>query len=269
MPVWFALLSAFALAKTPAPAAPTMVEATVVTTDGRTLACSVGAPKGATNGVLLLHMAGHTKEEFAALADKFLRQNLLVMTVDLRGHGGSTKPEDPAMTAMDWLSTVEDARAGVAALKARGAQRVAIVGAEIGANLALVVGAEDPSVASVTLLSPGLDYKGIVTGEAAKRYGARPILFVVSKDDSYGVRSATALDNLSPGPHTVQTFEAAGKGTRMFSKEPTLEGQILGFVSTSWLVAPGPTAPKELEIKTSTTTLETTGPKLGEGVTPQ
>lgn len=263
--VLFALLSTTALAKPTTPPAPTLTEASVVTNDGKTLTALAGAPKGATNGVLLVHMAGHSKEEFLPLAEKFLRQGLVVVAVDLRGHGENVKPEDPALTAADWLTTVEDVRAGVAALKSRGAQRVAIVGAEVGANLALVVGSEDPAVASVALLSPGLDYKGVVTGEAAKRYGARPILFIVSKDDSYAVRSTTALDSLSPGPHTVQTFEAAGKGTKMFGKEPMLEGQILGFVSTSWSVVSGPVAPSELEVKTSTTTLQTSGPKLGGG----
>jgi pimeloyl-ACP methyl ester carboxylesterase len=236
--VLFALLSTTALAKPTTPPAPTLTEASVVTNDGKTLTALAGAPKGATNGVLLVHMAGHSKEEFLALAEKFLRQGLVVVAIDLRGHGGNVKPEDPALTPADWLSTIEDVRAGVAALKTRGAQRVAIVGAEVGANLALVVGSEDPAVASVALLSPGLDYK---------------------------VRSTTALDSLSPGPHTVQTFEAAGKGTKMFGKEPMLEGQILGFVSTSWSVVSGPVAPSELEVKTSTTTLQTSGPKLGGG----
>lgn len=261
------LLMVFAaMAKAPAPS---LTDTTVTTVDGKVLAAIVGAPKGATDGVLLVHMAGRTKEEFIVLASTFLRRGLVVVAVDLRGHGASVVPGEPALTGVDWLTMVEDVRAGVALLKARGSTRVAIVGAELGANLALSVGAEDPSVASLTLLSPGLDYKGVLTADAARRYGARPILFVASRDDTYGLRSATVLDGVSPGSHTLQVFEAAGKGTRMFSKEPGLEGQILGFVTSAWTVGSTGSAPTGLEVKTETTTLQTTGPKLGEGTTPQ
>lgn len=271
MPLFAALLTSLALAAAPASkglAFPTDVS--VPTADGKTVAASVGVPaKGAQNGVVFVHMAGRNKEDWAPVADKFYRQGLLVLTVDLRGHGANvTGDAPPALTGADWSAMVEDVRAAVADLKKRGAEKVALVGAEVGANLALLVAADDPTVASVAMLSPGLDYKGLLPGEAAKRYGARPLLLVASKDDAYGLRSATALDAVSPGPHTVQVFEAAGKGTKMFNREPSLESQLLGFVNTSWTAAAPPPPTTQVELKVETEEMKTTGRRLGDETPP-
>jgi acetyl esterase/lipase len=155
-----------------------------------------------------------------------------------------------------------DVRAAVALLRDKGAKRVAIVGAELGANLAVNAAAEDPDIASIVLLSPGLDYKGVVSNDAMKRYGPRPVLFVASNDDSYGARSATVLDGFAKGVHQLQLFEAAGKGARMFNHEPMLEGQVLGFVNANW-VAAAPTAQttKDVDIKVESEGPKATGPE--------
>jgi pimeloyl-ACP methyl ester carboxylesterase len=264
MSLLLAFATALALA---APGAPFPTDTTLTTTDGKTLAASVGVPpKGGENGVVFVHMAGRNREDWSPVAEKFYRQGLLVATIDLRGHGANVTGESAVtLSAADWSAMVEDVRAGVTELKKRGAKKVALVGAEVGANLALLAAVDDPSVASLALLSPGLDYKGLVTGEAAKRLGARPVLYVASRDDAYGLRSATALDSVATGAHSLQVFEAAGKGTKMFNREPTLESQLLGFVNTSWTAtAAAPTPATQVEVKVQSEELKTTGKRLGE-----
>lgn len=259
------LLLAFVASVALAAGVPFPTDTKLPTADGQTVAASVGVPaKGGQNGVVFVHMAGRNRDDWAAVADKFYRSGMSVVTVDLRGHGGNVTSEaPPALTGADWSAMKEDVKAAVAELKKRGAQKVALVGAEVGANLALAVAADDPTIASVALLSPGLDYKGILSGEAAKRYGPRPVLYVASNDDAYGLRSATALDSVATGPHTLKVFEAAGKGTKMFNREPTLESQLLGFVNTSWTAAAVPTTgAADLTIKTDA--METTGKRIGE-----
>jgi len=238
----------------------------LTTSDGHTVQASVGVPaKAAVNGVLFVHGAGRTRDDWHALADKLYRQGLLVLTVDLRGHGANVTGAPPTLTGADWSAMETDVAAGVAELRKRGAQKVAIVGAEVGANLALLAASDDPTISSVALLSPGLDYKGLITGEAAKRYGNRPIFYAASQDDSYGLRSATALNSVATGPHTLQIFEKAGKGTAMFNREPTLEGQLMGFLATSWSAKVVPTAEAAAEIKVKAQDMTTTGTRLGEG----
>lgn len=254
----------------PAPAGAFPTDAKLPVSDGTTVTAVLGVPpKGATQGVVFVHMAGRSKEDWLPVAEKFYRSGLSVLTVDLRGHGGNVTSETPpALTGADWAAMVEDVKAGVGELKKRGAQKVAIVGAEVGANLALVVASDDPSVVSVAMLSPGLDYKGIPTGEAMKRYGPRPVLFVAGSDDSYSVRSANALESVATGQKSVTVLENAGKGTKMFNRAPTLESQLLGFVTTAWTAAPptGPTGPVDLTIKSDA--IETSGKRIGEDLPP-
>lgn len=266
MALLLALLSALALA---APAVPFPTDVTLTAADGKSIVASIGVPAKGTNGVVFVHMSGRTKDDWQVVADKFYRQGLYVAAIDLRGHGANVTGTPPTLTGADWTAMAEDVRAGVAELKKRGAQKVALVGAEVGANLALVTAANDAAIASVAMLSPGLDYKGILTGEAMKRYGARPVLIVASQDDTYGVRSATALDGLAQGPHTLTLFEAAGKGTKMFNREPGLEGQLLGFVNTSWTATPPAAAPAAVEVKVKSTEIETSGPRIGDSTAPK
>ena len=92
---------------------------------------------------------------------------------------------------------------------------------------------------------------------------ARAILFVASEDDAYGARSAGALDTLATGPHSLTLFEAAGKGTRMFNREPGLESTLVGFVSANWTVvaAVAPPAKKAtIDTRSESTSLKTSGP---------
>lgn len=251
-----------ASAKSAAVAAyPTTV--TLTTADGVALQAFEGVPARAENGVVFLHMAGRNKEDWQIVAQSFYRQGMMVSVPDLRGHGANAAGTTATLQPADYTAMVKDVNAAVASLRARGAKRVAIVGAELGANLALVAAADDPGITSVVLLSPGLDVKGVITPDAVKRYGARPALFVASKDDPYGARSATALDAQALGVHRVELYEAAGKGTRMFNREPGLESLVLGFVNSAWSGATAAAAarPTSVEIKVNSTGLETTGPE--------
>lgn len=252
------------------PGAAFPTDATLAVADGTTVTAVLGVPaKGAANGVLFVHMAGRSKDDWMPIADKFYRSGLSVLAVDLRGHGGNVTSESPpTLTGADWAAMVADVKAGVGELKKRGAQKVAIVGAEIGANLALVVASDDPGVAGVAMLSPGLDYKGIPTGEAMKRYGPRPVLLVAGSDDTYSVRSANALESVATGQKSLTVLENAGKGTKMFNRAPTLESQLLGFVTTAWTATPPsePTGPVDLTIKSDA--IETSGKRIGEDLPP-
>ncbi|MFZ5479687.1 MAG: alpha/beta hydrolase [Myxococcota bacterium] len=262
--LWFVVAGAFAgSSKAPAPAAVWPAAIALSASDGKPVPAVWGAPAKSDRGVVLVHQSGGAKEDWLAFGDKLFRGGLLVVAVDLRNKGVAA---DNAAA----LPMIEDVKAGIAHLRAKGATRIAVVGAELGANIALNLAADDPGVASVALLSPGMDYKGIITPDAIKRYGARPALFVASKDDAYGARSAQALDGQAQGPHQLVIFEAAGKGTKMFNREPSLEGTLLGFVQSGW-VAPAAAPPKAAApaVKVDAATgLETSGPTEFPSETP-
>jgi len=201
---------------------------TLTAADGVTL---VGAfyppPEAPAPGVLLLHMAGRRKEDWAQFATRLQEAGYAVLALDLRGHGESSGEPD-------WATMPDDVARAWAVLIGRpevDPGRTAIVGASIGANLALVIAAEEPQVRAVVLLSPGMDYRGIQTEEAMTAYGERPVLIAASQDDAYAAESAQVLDGLAQGQHVLVLYPRAGHGTDMFGPQPDLPGLILSWLN--------------------------------------
>jgi len=213
----------------PTPAAP--ISATLSAPDGSTLATTfyppvqVGSATGAkVPGVLLLPMANESRAEWDSFARALQLRGFAVLTADLRGQGESSGP-------VDWAKTPGDAQAVWQALVARAevdADRSGIVGASIGANLALITGANNSNVATVIALSPGQDYYGVQPAGRLGSFGQRGVLFVASQDDVYAYDSVRQLAPLVPKGETYY-FAKAGHGTDMFSM-PTLAPLLF-----SWL----------------------------------
>ena len=99
---------------------------------------------------------------------------------------------------------------------------VGIVGASIGANLAVLDAADDPGVLSIALLSPGIDYKGLRTEAAMKKFGARPALLAGSTRDPYVARSIRHLTTIGPGLREVRLTDSIAHGTVLLSRDPEL-----------------------------------------------
>ena len=166
---------------------------------------------------------------------------------------------------MDLLrKALRDVEAAVKQLRDKGCTEVAIVGASIGANLALLVAADDPEITNVVLLSPGLDYKGVSTESAIETYGERPVLIVVSKEDQYSARSGLLLDSMARGYHVLEIYDGAGHGTKMLNREPSLESLLISWLNGSYrLDAEGVGAGGGIQAGDQST-IETGGKKLGE-----
>ena len=101
-------------------------------------------------------------------------------------------------------------------------------------NVVLPDGAEvllassDPSIASLALLSPSLDYRGLRI-EAAARKVTRPMLLVAADDDPYASRSARELQKAGGGPRELLILKQAGHGTAMLGRDPTLAGALVDW----------------------------------------
>ena len=105
--------------------------------------------------------------------------------------------------------------------------RIGIAGASIGATLAALASADDPSVVSLALLSPSLDYRGLRLERAIKKYGARPVLLVASDDDGYAARSVRELQKAGGGVREVVVLSHAGHGTAMLAGDADLGRRLL------------------------------------------
>ena len=202
---------------------------TMRTEDGVTLFGSFFAPGKPGPGVILLHMQTRSREDWNALGSRLADSGFAALAIDLRGHGASDPPpagaQDPARMQLDvkaargWLAARADVRPG----------SIGIVGASIGANLAILYAAGDPSVRSLALLSAGLDYRGLKTEAAMGRIGKRAALLVASDGDAYAASSARKLSQVEGGTRELQMLGGSGHGTAMLTRQPELIAALVDW----------------------------------------
>jgi dienelactone hydrolase len=181
--------------------------------------------------VILVHMLTRSRDDWQALASHFADAGIAVLAIDLRGHGASgADPRQDLNAQQDLAPDVLDVQAARAFLSARpdlGVTTVGIAGASIGANLAVLVAASDPTIRSIALLSPGLDYRNLHSEAALKKYGERPALMIASQEDGYATRSVRRLQKAGTGTREVRLVNGAGHGTAMLARQPDLVSLIL------------------------------------------
>jgi alpha-beta hydrolase superfamily lysophospholipase len=170
-------------------------------------------------------MLHRTRREWDGLAPRLAAEGIGALALDLRGHGESGGRAAGGGMEPDYAPMVLDLRAAQAYLAQRdGVQpgRIGILGASIGSNLAALAAAGDASIASLALLSPSADYRGLRIEAAMRKIGARPVLMVASDDDPYAQRSARELQKADGGLREVMVVKQAGHGTAMLARDPDL-----------------------------------------------
>ena len=163
------------------------------------------------NSVILLHQLGKTKESWSNFAEYLQKNNYDVLALDLRGHGESDGNLNK-FKEQDFNNMEKDVKAAVAYLKK---DKLAIIGASIGGNLALNYGSKDNDVKAIIMLSPGLDYRGLNTEINANKYNKNSLI-IVSQEDSYSYTSSNTLLSLLKGNKQIKVYNNIGHGTNMF-----------------------------------------------------
>jgi dienelactone hydrolase len=204
---------------------------TFKTQDGVAIAGTLYLPGRPAPAVILLHMQTRSREDWQALGQRLAEAGLVALAIDLRGHGASDHAPPPAsgpeLGAMQL--DVKAARAYLATRPDVTGGRVGLAGASIGANLAVLAAAGDPSVRTIALLSAGLDYRGLRTEAALNRYGARPALLVASQEDNYAMISMRRLTGQGTGTREQLVLNGAGHGTVMLSRQPDVIATLVDW----------------------------------------
>jgi dienelactone hydrolase len=212
-------------------AAPELV--TFHTEDGVLITAELRQPSARpAPAVILVHMLTRTRADWAAAADRMSEAGLVVLAIDLRGHGASGVPAEPPADPEDMNASVRDVRAARVFLSSRPdlcSGRIGIAGAQVGASLAILEAASDPVVSSLALLSPGLDYRRLRPEAAMKKYNVRPALILASAEDAYASRSARELSTIGTGIRDFRLLNGAGHGTMMLARQPDLIGVLVDW----------------------------------------
>jgi len=212
-----------------------MEKINLTTSDGWTIVANYWPSPG--NVVILLHKFASDKSEFTSFANELNSKGYAVIAMDFRGHGESTTRNGKTVTwnsftNADFNDMVKDVAAAREWLANKGYDEFAIVGASIGANTALNYAVNDSAVKTIVLLSPGLEFKGIVTNQTIRNF-TKPIFIVASNEDTYSARSATILYESTQGKKEIKLYDGAGHGVAMFARTD-LDRLILNWLKDNF-----------------------------------
>ena len=192
-------------------------------------------------------MLGRDRSDWNGFASTLSNNSIgyAVLSIDLRGHGESLDQNGKAIsfqsfTPNDFNKMVLDVKAAKQFLvtqKGINPNEIAIVGASIGANVALNYAASDPSIRAVVLLSPGLNYKGVITSDSIRKY-VNPIYMATGgKDRIAGNDPQTLCNEINCGNKLKVYQDSSSHGTDLFldkSLNPPLDKLVLLWLDATF-----------------------------------
>lgn len=181
--------------------------------------------------VVLVHMLSRSKGDWGGLPDRIRDAGMTALTIDLRGHGQSSG------SAQGLSDMVQDVRAAVQWLATRPNVRgdaIAVVGASLGASLALLAAPDLPQVRAIGAISPSSDYRGLRTDVAlVKRIGRRAIWLAASAEDPLALRTLRDMAAEPSGPREQVVSTAVAHGTPLLDRDPDLARALVDWLRRS------------------------------------
>ena len=166
------------------------------------------APEETTDApvIIALHMLNSKRSAYEPIIPVLHDAGYAILNVDMRGHGesGGSRDWDAAIADLgDWISWL-DTTGHV------GENGLAIMGASIGANVAIISCAASEICQGAIALSPGLDYRGVKPESAlVDGLADRSALLVAAQQDR---SSATAIRQMflnAKGAVTARMYAVA------------------------------------------------------------
>lgn len=210
-----------------------MSERVVLTTTDGVEVVGIYRNTGQQKIAILLHMMPATKESWNGFAARLLDTGYASLAIDERGHGESTMRgtlDYKKFTDEQQQAKRLDMEAAIAFAKEKGfgENQIVLIGASIGANLAIQALVEHPSIPVAIALSPGLDYHGVKTEFPIFKLDEHQlVVLVASNDDSESFESVRKLHEHNPTQTTLIERSGIGHGTHMTDKDSFLMDELL------------------------------------------
>jgi alpha-beta hydrolase superfamily lysophospholipase len=161
------------------------------------------------------------------------------LAIDLRGHGESEMgPRGfQIFSNKDHQASIEDVEVAVNFFVGQGLplKKIILIGASIGANLALQFQSEHPEIKTSILLSPGLNYRGVETELVAKKINENQAVFITAggETDEYSTETAQMLFNMLKSKNKkLKIIENAGHGTEILNSQRFLINEIILWIQS-------------------------------------
>jgi len=199
-----------------------------------------------TPTVILLHMLGKDRSTWNTFASTLSqKEGYAVLSIDLRGHGESVKQNNgntlsfQSFSPDDYNKMVLDVKAAKQFLitnKNANPNNISIIGASIGANVAINYAVMDPTIKSVVLLSPGINYRGVSTEQAITKYKNNSVYIAATEGDSEAADSSKILCEKINCDGNLKIYSAGSNshGTNMFSDQllnPSLQDLVISWLA--------------------------------------
>lgn len=191
--------------------------------------------------VVLLHSLGYSSVDWGNLIPELNNAGYAVLAIDLRGHGKSIydstfkkkpwiyfKPKAYLKIPNDVIAVLNQAQKE---LKVISLNNMAIIGADIGANAAVLVSKQLPvKPKTLVLISPTVSFKGLYIPVAMAEMGYIPILSMASKKDKYCLNQEQDLAKFSQGGFYAQNYPYGGMGMMMLKVNPSMSQDIVKWI---------------------------------------
>jgi len=203
---------------------------TITSDDGLALTLRHYPPQlGGAPTIVVVHDWGGSLERWVFIAERLQSHGFGVVLFNLRGHGGATSAyyffTDEQVGRMR-----DDVALALAFARGRAGGALHLLGAGVGANLALCVAAKE-GVDRVVAVSPGLNYRGVAVEDAIKALDPESVLLVASQEDVYSIYSIRKLRRLMPKQPESRLLSNAGHGVWVLMRQPATIEMI-----ARWLV---------------------------------
>lgn len=161
----------------------------IPTADGLTLMAELAVPSGTTlaPAVILVHSFGQDHHEWDSYLKDFTDNGFAVLAYDVRGFGASNLKSIPSDVKSWYNAMPDDVPAVIDYLQQQpriDGDRINIIGAELGANIAYVASGSHLKIHRVVLLSPKLS-AGVLDGRTVKDFSPAGV-FGISDVESAG-----------------------------------------------------------------------------------
>ncbi len=181
--------------------------------------------------VILLHPYNESHVQWVGFVPELVVQRgYVALAFDLRGHGNSIFRNGQSFTiaefsAEDFNRMPLDVAAAIAFLKTRAevaANRIGVVGTDIGANIAFVSAGLLPDIKATVSVSPNFrdnQAQEILIGSNMPGFAPRNILFLAAFGDGYAYTSSQTMSSLTQGVTAVIGYQGTGHGLELLAND--------------------------------------------------
>lgn len=212
------------------------------TIDGIDISATLSEPRGNHGplpAVIFIHQGGSNKSEWTRqrVFSDVVNAGMVALAYDVRGHGQSGGRADFTTLFDDPLQAPFDLVAAIRYLIGTGKadeHRIAIVGASIGSNLAVMAaGRPDLPVKTAVAISGKTSAVYNLAGVPKEALSFRSVFHIASAGEQKGLRAkwAKELFDLTGNPRKIEIIENSdGHGVSIFEDDPALADRVMAWL---------------------------------------